>query len=417
MIRNRIITIALLIGVLIVGITFLGAARMSGDDGKTKDGQKNGTLKAGSKGGVVVFGTGGMLAGPGLVPVFPENFPMPSKIKKLYVSEGDVVEKGAKLMEFDAEAAEDVVKKAKGGLAKAEGALKQAEGYLQAAEGDVLRAQGAQQRAEVGVAVMDQAIQAHQFLIDSTERTLKSKAIELEGATKAFDEAKARAERIGAQNDPDLRAADYKVRSAKEALEAETIKLTGMKAVTPKAKKEEAEAAVKEAKGAVAAANGGVARANGGIAEAKGAIEIQKAELAQAEYALRMMTLKAPIGGKIIRMPAIEGLSFGQQTREPLMLIQPEGKMIVRAEVDQEFASRVVVGQEAQIQDDGNPNLKWTGKVIRVSDAFLPKRSSSQMPDVLPLSDKIYLECIVSVDDSSYPIRLGQKVRVSIGVE
>jgi multidrug resistance efflux pump len=145
----------------------------------------------------------------------------------------------------------------------------------------------------------------------------------------------------------------------------------------------------------------------------------QQAELQQAEYADRLMTLKSPVDGKIVRLNTMEGMSFGQQTRKELMQIQPDGKLIIRAEVDQEFASRVEKGQQAIIQDDGNPNLKWTGTVLRVSEAFLPKRSGSMVPEGLPMNDKNILECIVSVDsgDSNTPIRHGQRVRVSIGVE
>jgi multidrug resistance efflux pump len=131
------------------------------------------------------------------------------------------------------------------------------------------------------------------------------------------------------------------------------------------------------------------------------------------------MVLRAPANGKIVRSFVTEGTTFGVQTRMPAFLLQPEGALIVRAEIDQEWASRVAAGQEASIQDDGNSNLRWKGKVTRVCDSFLPKRPNGSAPESLALSETKVLECIVSIDDvdPKAPPRVGQRVKVGIGID
>jgi hypothetical protein len=131
-----------------------------------------------------------------------------------------------------------------------------------------------------------------------------------------------------------------------------------------------------------------------------------------------MMTLRSRVNGRIIRSMVAEGMTFGMQTRQPAFLIQPDGNLIVRAEVDQEWASRVALRQEAVLTDDGNPNLKWTGRVIRIGDCFLPARSNFS-PEGLQLNDARVLECIISIEagTTTAPVRIGQRVKVSIGVE
>jgi multidrug resistance efflux pump len=371
---NRVITIAVLLGIVIVAVTFLGAAHMSGDDpAKSAKEHKTAPVKSGS-GGVVIFGQVDLNSGLGLLPIYPEAFPQPSRVVKVFVTEGQQVKKGDKLIELDSDIAQSNVKIAEGGLAEALAALKQAE------------------------STVDQAtntLQAQDFAVKSMEQTVASKRSELSAAKVRLDDAGRKLRPAGAENDPDYQAAKKSYEAAEKALQAEQIKLDGMKAITPIAKKNEALAAVERA---------------------KAAITVQEATLNEAKIALRMMTVTAPVDGLIIRSSVAEGLTFGPQTREPAFSLQPKGDFIVRAEVDQEFASRIAVGQDAVIHDDGNAALRWTGKVLRISDAFLPKRNTAAAPGGLLLNDSRVLECIVSISGNDQ-IRLGQRVRVSIGME
>jgi multidrug resistance efflux pump len=374
--NNRIITVAVLVGVVIAAVTVLGAARMSGEDGSSsKDSQKIlGAVKAGSK-GVVVFGNIDIDNGIGLMPLYPEGFPQPCKVKKVLAIEGQKVVKGQKLVEFDTELADLTVAEAKAAQEQAEAAIK---------------------RGDAAVHMAEQTMQAHQIAIQVMEKTVLSKTLEWEAAQKELDEKQRLGDIVNAGK-VDIEIARKKLDAALKTLDAEKVKLEGMKAITPISKKEEALA---------------------GLAEAKAAVAKQKAMLEKAMFGLRQMTLTAPDDGKIVRNLVTEGLAFGPQTRQPAFWFQPKGTLIVRAEVDQEFASRVAAGQAAVIHDDGNSNLKWTGKVIRISDAFMPKRSGAMSPEGLLLNDTRVLECIVSIENNdNFPVRVGQRVKVSIGVE
>jgi hypothetical protein len=141
--------------------------------------------------------------------------------------------------------------------------------------------------------------------------------------------------------------------------------------------------------------------------------------LKKAQHALDPLIMKAPDDGIILRSHVGVGTSFGPQTREPAFLFQPKSPLIVRAEVEQEFAHRVGVNQSAIVRDYTNSGLSWKGKVVRIADAFLPKRTAA--PNELALAavpDSAVLECIVMVEaKDGPPLRVGQRVRVHLGAE
>src|SRR5262245_60111909 len=116
--NNKVVIIAGVLGIAIVAITYIGASRMSGDE-KTSDNQKIlSPVKNGSR-GVLMFGTVDVDNGAGLVPVYPEMFPQPCKVKKVHVKEGDNVEFDDTLVDFDSELADIKVKNARDGVAQA----------------------------------------------------------------------------------------------------------------------------------------------------------------------------------------------------------------------------------------------------------------------------------------------------------
>jgi hypothetical protein len=84
---------------------------------------------------------------------------------------------------------------------------------------------------------------------------------------------------------------------------------------------------------------------------------------------------------------------------------------IVRAEVEQEFANRVSVGQVAKIQDDGTGGGEWRGQVVRISDWF-PQRRSVQM-EPMQFNDVRTMEVVIRVEPGGKePLLIGQRVRV-----
>src|SRR5262249_40130876 len=82
-------------------------------------------------------------------------------------------------------------------------------------------------------------------------------------------------------------------------------------------------------------------------------------------------------------------------------------------EVEQEFAGRVHVGQEAVIQDDTTAGPRWHGRVIRRADWYTQRRSVS--PEPVQFTDVRTLEIIVDLEPDQAPLSIGQRVRVTLG--
>jgi multidrug resistance efflux pump len=146
-------------------------------------------------------------------------------------------------------------------------------------------------------------------------------------------------------------------------------------------------------------------------ARAEALVEAKKAQLEQAEYALRECTLKAPEGGTVLRVLVAPGEVLAEKGAQPAFYFCPDRPRIVRADVTQEKAARLASGQSVLLEDDGDPSLHWRGTVRRVSDWYTRRRSI--MHDPLEAQDVRTVECIIE-PESAARLRIGQKLRVTI---
>jgi hypothetical protein len=118
----------------------------------------------------------------------------------------------------------------------------------------------------------------------------------------------------------------------------------------------------------------------------------------------------------ILRVQVHQGEVLGPQPREPALLFCPSGPRVVRAEVEQEYAARVLIGQEAIIEDAARSSgPTWKGHVVRVADWFAHRRTL--LPDTLPVQEVRTLECMVELEPGQPPLRIGQRVRVKLSPE
>jgi multidrug resistance efflux pump len=142
-------------------------------------------------------------------------------------------------------------------------------------------------------------------------------------------------------------------------------------------------------------------------------VRAKRAQVEQARHALSEHTLRAPSDGTVLRVLTSPGETLSFQSRQAAVLFAPRKPQIVRAEVDQEFASRVAVGQRAEIEDDFvGQGPTWHGRVIRVAEWFAQRRTI--MPDSPTFQDVRTMECTVQINPGQPPIRLGQRVRVKL---
>jgi multidrug resistance efflux pump len=121
----------------------------------------------------------------------------------------------------------------------------------------------------------------------------------------------------------------------------------------------------------------------------------------------------APDNGTVLRLLVNPGEIVGLPGQQPPILFAPKQPWIVRAEVEQEFAASIRVGQEVRVEDDTNVEPLGQGKVSEISNWFLPRRSQSLDPTRLNAGRT--LECIIALEPGHRLLRLGQRVRIRIG--
>jgi multidrug resistance efflux pump len=134
--------------------------------------------------------------------------------------------------------------------------------------------------------------------------------------------------------------------------------------------------------------------------------------LAKAQWALDECTVKAPYKGKVLRMQVTAGDALPNPRQAPLLYCSNTPR-IVRAEIEQEFAPKIYVGQPARIKDYiAEDQGEWKGKVESISDWYTHRRSMLLEP--LQFNDVRTLEAIIELDPGQKPLKIGQRVRVTL---
>jgi HlyD family secretion protein len=138
-----------------------------------------------------------------------------------------------------------------------------------------------------------------------------------------------------------------------------------------------------------------------------------EAKAAQANRAIADCTLQAPADGTVMRILINPGEMLAWPAQQPAIVFAPSGPWIIRAEIEQEFASKVHIGQPVGIEDDTNVEPLGQGTIAEVSNWFLPRRFQSQDPT--RINSGRTLECIIALEPGHRTLRIGQRVRVRIG--
>jgi RND family efflux transporter MFP subunit len=85
-------------------------------------------------------------------------------------------------------------------------------------------------------------------------------------------------------------------------------------------------------------------------------------------YEVEVRTIRAPVGGSVIRREAIAGASVAAGA--PLFTLESNGPRIVRAELDETFAATLSPGVQAQLTPEFAQGAPCTAHVSRVSRAL-----------------------------------------------
>jgi multidrug resistance efflux pump len=148
------------------------------------------------------------------------------------------------------------------------------------------------------------------------------------------------------------------------------------------------------------------------IDRAKADLTAKDALVRAAKLALERCELRAAEEGTVLRVLVNPGEWASPDARIPAVQFCPTGKRIIRAEVLQEWASLVEKGQKVVIEDDTRAGPRWTGSVSQVSDWITHKRDI--MIEPFMVNDVRTLECLIDVAPGGPPLRVGQRVRVTI---
>jgi len=151
------------------------------------------------------------------------------------------------------------------------------------------------------------------------------------------------------------------------------------------------------------------------IKEANETFRAAELEVDAAKKTLENFILRAPKDGYVERLNVSLGDSFPPVIpNQPPILFLPKEGLIVRAELDQDRASRVKPGMKVSLQNYGEINApKWTGTVERLGRMYRRRQSVLLEPEMV--NDARVLECVIKIDpEAEKDLRLGQQLRVQI---
>jgi multidrug resistance efflux pump len=293
---------------------------------------------------------------PGITRVYPLQ---PGRVEWV-AAEGTFVKKGEELLRLES-------KVSKLEVAKAEIAVKDAKTQL--AEAELLT-----KKHEKEVAIREAGIKALKAeKLSAEHQSAKVKSL--------FDKDLA--------SESDKKAAEEQVKKVVALIDAEEKKLEMLKELGPEENKAKIERASLN-------------------------VLLKSDLLQQAKLALQEFTVLAPVNGSVLRVHTSVGESLGTNPKAPALEFCPDLPRILRAEVLQEWANNLKIGQEVLIEDDTSYSTQWKGKVARISDWYSNKRSIIQEP--FQFNDVRTLECIIQVTEEPQgkKLKIGQRMRVMI---
>lgn len=137
------------------------------------------------------------------------------------------------------------------------------------------------------------------------------------------------------------------------------------------------------------------AKAMAGVETSKRKLAELSTELVAAELDAEQKKLRAPQNGQILKIHVQKGGAIG--LHETYADFAPEGKLMIRCEVDELFADRVAEGQEVTVRQLRKDETLVFGKIVRVAPSLQKKSLFSDRSD--EKEDRRVREVRISVPD------------------
>lgn len=349
--RGLLMVGALCVGVLTSISAVLGPTAAS-DVARTDRPASQDALASSIASGAIVIVSGEVDVEGGTTPL---TVPMLGQVQSVFVKEGDAVKKDQLLFRLDTRLAELEV-------AQAQAAVEEAALRLDQARTAVNEHAHLVRQQEQSLAVAEARLQAQARQVEQLEKLHKSSAISEENHLAAKD----------------------RQRELAAAVVVEKEKLAEVRLANP----------------------------DRGIRLAQVALEAARTRLEAARENLGRHSLKAPSDGTILRVDIGPGQVLGLDQRRPPIWFCPDADFIVRCEVEQEFVHRISPGMPVEIVPEGAGALRWSGRVRRVAPWVAPKRTIGN--PTFDLLETPTVECVVDIDPSPEPLRIGQRVRAAL---
>jgi multidrug resistance efflux pump len=293
----------------------------------------------------------------GLLPVAALEPTIPGKVAEVFVSEGQSVKAGVKLLQLDDESLKFRVEEATAAVAAAQ--------------------------VDVEAAELDRMLQPRRKA--TLEAAVAAAAERVITARKLYDEKKT-GKTFGTVTPAELIVAESEIRQLEQLEGVEKSRLEELKMADPGLR----------------------------VRAAQSRRTMAEISLRQAEKAVRDCVMHAPTDGVVLRVQTSRGESVAPGGFHAPIVFRPDGPLVVRAELEQEFLGRVKQQMKATIRDDARADSPtWTGTVLHVGNWVARKRSILLDPG--EINDVRTVECVIALDGSQAGLLVGQRMRVRIG--
>lgn len=276
-------------------------------------------------------------------------------VKEVFVSPGDMVALGQKLIALDSndlETLEIQVARAKSDLAQAE--AKYAEISAGAKPEEITMAENNVKQAEINLEAAKINYERQKQLLDESKENLITARDYYEDLIQRFEE-----EEEGITEE-DLAGAEKELTKAEEAYDGCVLQL----------EKAEKELKLEELKYSNARQQLSLLEnkySDQDIAATKVQVEQTRANLKDAEQRLAFADFTSPIAGVITARGVNPGNTVGKEGAAPLLTILDLGRLQVEAYVDEVEISKIATGQKAVVFIDAYPEDEFMGIVAAVS--------------------------------------------------
>jgi multidrug efflux pump subunit AcrA (membrane-fusion protein) len=141
-----------------------------------------------------------------------------------------------------------------------------------------------------------------------------------------------------------------------------------------------------------------------------------EAMLARSKVGLDLLITRAPSAGRVLQVNVREGEYVTPSgTMEPMILLGQVDRLHLRADVDEDNATRVRENCTAVAYPKGRQDLKIPLKFVRIEPYIVPKRSLGG--DSSERVDTRVLQVIFEFDQQTVPVYVGQQLDVFIEAE